>query len=116
MGWGRQREAPRAPDAVFSCSIVHEGGCTVAAVIGTIDRMSAGQFRNQLLTLAKEHPGSIVVDLADAELADEGGLVVLIEVWRFTQEHGIELTIRAATPPIRELFDVAPSGVLLTLR
>jgi anti-anti-sigma factor len=106
----------RIPQSVFSCTVTHEGDGIAVDVIGEIDRVSAGQFRNQLLTLAKEHPPALVVDLANATLLDSAGLAVLVEVWRFTQEHGIELTITSPGASIRQVFDVAPSGRLLTLR
>jgi len=101
--------------SVFSCSVARVDGQVVADVIGEIDRDSAGQFRNQLLTIAKEHPESIVVDMANASLLDNLSLAVLVEVWQFTQEHGIEFTIKSPGPSIRRVFDVAPSGRLVTL-
>lgn len=100
--------------SVFSCSVTRVDGHVVADVIGEIDGVSAGQFRNQLLTVAKEHPESIVVDMANASLLDNKSLAVLIEVWQFTQEHGIEFTIKSPGPSIREVFDVTPSGRLVT--
>jgi anti-anti-sigma factor len=100
--------------SVFSCSVTRVDGHVVADVIGEIDGNSAGQFRNQLLTAAKEHPESIVVDMANASLLDNKSLAVLIEVWQFTQEHGIEFTIKSPGPSIREVFDVTPSGRLVT--
>ena len=45
-----------AVQTVFSCSIARRDGDVYIEVIGEIDRTSAGQFRNQLLTMAKEHP------------------------------------------------------------
>jgi anti-anti-sigma factor len=105
-----------ATRTVYSCSVAHEGGSIVADVIGQVDAASAGQFRNQLLTMAKEHPDAIVLDLENASLLDDTTLGVLVEVWRFTQEHRIGFAVRCAGPAIRRVFDVAPSGQLLTLR
>jgi anti-anti-sigma factor len=101
--------------SVFSCSSARVDGKVVAVVIGEIDRGSAGQFRNQLLTIAKEHPSSIMVDMANATLLDDVSLAVLVEVWQFTQEHRIEFTIKSPGPSIRRVFDIAPSGRLVTL-
>jgi anti-anti-sigma factor len=106
----------RIPQSVFSCTVAREDDRVVVDVIGEVDRVSAGQFRNQLLTIAKEHPRALVVDMANTTLLDGAGLAVFIEVWRFTQEHGIELTITSPGASIRQIFDVAPSGRLLTLR
>ena len=102
--------------SVFSCSVARAGSRVTADVIGEIDGASAGQFRNLLLTIAKEHPAVIVVNMANASLLDNKSLAVLIEVWRFTQEHGIELTVTSPGASVRRVFDVAPSGRLLTLR
>jgi anti-anti-sigma factor len=111
---GDERATPTR--TVFSCSVAREGASMVADVIGEVDSGSAGQFRNQLLTMAKEHPDAIVLDVANASLLDDTSLAVLVEVWRFTQEHGIGFTVRSAGASIRRVFDVAPSGQLLTLR
>ena len=119
---GHRTLAPRAPPApaahssVFSCSI-SRASCRVAVeIIGEIDRTSAGQFRNQLLTLAKEHPVAIAIDMKQVELPDEAAVAVLVETWRFAQEHGIELAVTSPAPAVMQTFDVAPSGQLLTLR
>jgi anti-anti-sigma factor len=102
--------------AVFSCSISRCDGHVALGVIGEIDRSSAGQFRNQLLSLAKEHPAAIDIDLAGAVLPDSACVAVLVEAWRFAQDHGIQLTVRCPSAAITRTFDVAPSGRLLTLR
>ena len=102
--------------AVFSCSIARHEGDVDIEVIGRIDRSSAGQFRNQLLTVAKEHPASIAIHMDDLALIDSSCVAVLVEAWRFTQEHGIELTVKSPAASIRQVFDVAESGRLLTLR
>jgi anti-anti-sigma factor len=101
---------------LFSCSVAHHGDAVVVEVIGAIDRASAGQFRNLLLTLAKQHSTSIVIHMDDLSLVDSSCVAVLVEAWRFTEEHGIELTVRSPGASIRQVFDVAESGRLLTLR
>ena len=53
--------------------------------------------------------------MANASLLDNKSLAVLVEVWQFTQEHGIEFTIKSPGPSICRVFDVAPSGRLVTL-
>jgi anti-anti-sigma factor len=102
--------------AVFTCSISRRDGHVSMGVIGEIDRTSAGQFRNQLLSVAKEHPSTIDIDMAGAALPDSACVAVLVETWRFAQEHGIELTVRSPSELIARTFDMAPSGQLLTLR
>ena len=49
-------------------------------------------------------------------MPDESAVAVLVEAWRFTQEHGIELTVNSSSPAVARAFEVAPSGQLLTLR
>jgi anti-anti-sigma factor len=85
-------------------------------VLGGIDRAGAGPLRNQLLTLAKEHPASIAVDLRDNVVLDAACVSVLVEVFRFCEEHGIELAVRSPAPALRRVFDRAPSGRILALR
>ena len=103
-------------ETVFSCSISRHAGHVDLEVIGTMDRSSAGQFRNQLLTLAKEHPSSIAIHMDDLSVVDSSCVAVLIEVWRFAEEHGIALTVTSPAASIRQVFDVTESGRLLTLR
>jgi anti-anti-sigma factor len=101
---------------VFSCSVARHAGDVDIEVIGAMDRSSAGQFRNQLLTLAKEHPGSIAIHMDHLSLVDSSCVAVLVEAWRFMQEHGIELTVKSPAASIRQVFDVGERGQLLTLR
>ena len=107
---------PRAAPSVFSCSIARGIRRVASRIIGEIDRTSAGQFRNQLLTLAKEHPVAIAIGMEHVALPDEAGVAVLVEAWRFAQEHSIELSVTSPAPAVTETFDMAPSGRLLTLR
>ncbi len=101
---------------VFSCSIERHAGEVDLEVIGAMDRSSAGQFRNQLLSLAKEHPASIAIHMDDLALMDSSCVAVLVEAWRFAEEHGIALTVKSPAASIRQVFDVADSGRILTLR
>jgi anti-anti-sigma factor len=102
--------------AVFSCSIDRAERHVSLGLIGEIDRSSAGQFRNQLLSVAKEHPAAIDIDMAGASMPDTACVAVLVEAWRFAQDHGIALTVRCPSAAIARAFDVAPSGRLITLR
>ena len=103
-------------NAVFSCSIDRDDRHVSLGVIGEIDRWSAGQFRNQLLSVAKEHPAEIDIDMVGASMPDAACVAVLVEAWRFAQDHGIALAVRCPSAAITRAFDVAPSGRLLTLR
>jgi anti-anti-sigma factor len=103
-------------ESVFSCSVTRDDDLVEIEVIGAIDRASAGQFRNLLLTVAKEHPAAIAIRADDLALVDSSCVAVLVEAWRFTEEHGIELTVQSPAASIRQVFDVAASGRLLTLR
>jgi anti-anti-sigma factor len=101
---------------VFSCSVARHAGDVDIEVIGAMDRSSAGQFRNQLLTVAKEHPATIAIHMDDLALVDSSCVAVLVETWRFAEEHGITLSVTSPAASIRQVFDVAESGQLLTLR
>jgi anti-anti-sigma factor len=102
--------------SIYSCSVGRHAGGIDVEVIGAMDRRSAGQFRNQLLSLAKEHPVSIAIHMDDLALVDSSCVAVLIETWRFAEEHGIALSVTSPAASIRQVFDVAESGRLLTLR
>jgi anti-anti-sigma factor len=106
----------RFAESVFSCSVTRHDDVVAVEVIGVIDRAAAGQFRNLLLNLAKEHPAAIVIRADDLALVDSSCVAVLVEAWRFTEEHGIVLTVQSPAASIRQVFDVAESGRLLTLR
>lgn len=107
--------APTA-DSIFSCSVARCGDGVVLEVIGAVDRSSAGQFRNLLLTLAKEHPSTIDIHMDGMALIDSSCVAVLVEAWRFTEEYGIELSVRSPAASIRQVFDVNEAGRLVTLR
>jgi anti-anti-sigma factor len=109
-------DSPLLHPSVFSCSISRANGRVEIGIIGEIDRTSAGQFRNQLLTLAKEHPVAIAINMQDVALPDGSAVAVLVEAWRFAHEHGIQLAVTSPSPAVTRVFDVAPSGQLLTLR
>ncbi len=113
---GEPPDARTACSSLFSCSISRANGRVAIGIIGEIDRTCAGQFRNQLLTLAKEHPVAIAIDMKQVALPDEAAVAVLVEAWRFAQEHGIELAVTSPSPAVTRTFEVAPSGQLLTLR
>ena len=103
-------------NSIYSCSVARHESDVDIEVIGTMDRTSAGQFRNQLLTVAKEHPASIAIHMDELALIDSSCVAVLVETWRFAEEHGIVLTVTSPAASIRQVFDVAESGRLLTLR
>lgn len=104
--------------AVTRCDDAVADGRTAIGieVLGGVDRAVAGQLRNQLLTLAKEHPASIAVHMRNVAVVDAACLAVLVEAWRFCDEHGIELAVRSPAAAIREAFDLAPSGRILAFR
>jgi ABC-type transporter Mla MlaB component len=49
-------------------------------------------------------------------LVDSSCVAVLVEAWRFMQEHDIQLTVKSPAASIRQVFDVGEHGQLLTLR
>ena len=106
----REITAMAAHSSVFSCSISRANGRVAVEIIGEIDRTSAGQFRNQLLTLAKEHPVAIAIDMKQVALPDEAAVAVLVEAWRFAQEHGIELAVTSPSPEVMRTFDARALG------
>lgn len=108
--------ASAEPGGMFSCSVSRVDDHVTVGVIGHIDQAAAGQFRNHLLTLAKEHPAAIVIDLTGVSMPDTACVGVIVEAWRFAQDHGIELTVRSPSDAITRAFDVTASGRLLTLR
>jgi len=78
-------------------------------VRGDVDAASAGCLRNHLLSAAKEHPGSIDVDLTRARLTGSAAVAVLAETWRFATEHGIALRVRSSDAGVAGRFDVVPA-------
>ena len=104
--------------AVTRCDDAGADGRAVIGieVLGGVDRVAAGQLRNQLLTLAKEHPASIAVDMRNVAVVDAACMAVLVEAWRFCDEHGIELAVRSPAAAIRETFAVTLSGRILAVR
>ena len=89
---------------------VEPGGMFSCSVSRVDDHVTVG------VTLAKEHPAAIVIDLTGVSLPDTACVAVIVEAWRFAQDHGIELTVRSPSEAITRAFDLTASGRLLTLR
>ena len=106
------------PFAVTRVDDAAAGGRTAIGieVVSGVDRAVAAQLRTQLLSLAKEHPASITVDLPHVVVLDGACLGVLAEAWRFCEEHSIELAVRSPAAAIRKRFDVTASGRIVAFR
>ena len=59
---------------------------------------------------------AISIDMKQVALPDEAGVAVLLETWRFAQDHGIALAVTSPPPAVTDAFELAPSGELVALR
>jgi anti-anti-sigma factor len=113
----RTRRATRLADA--RCRVADGGrdaGDARVTVTGRIDRTTVAAVRYRLLHAAKAQPSHLTVDLDDATLLDGAGVAALVELWQFTSEHAIGLSVRTPAASVRQVFELGAGGRVLALR
>jgi anti-sigma B factor antagonist len=82
------------------------GDRTVVVVAGEIDLESADQLRNYALEAAREHGGTVVLDLGRVTFLDSTGLKALIAIQRGCRADGCEVALAAANRPVTKVLDI----------
>jgi anti-anti-sigma factor len=81
-------------------SVRARGGCTVVALSGILDLVSAPVLREQLLGLLGPHTNRLVIDLSKVSACDTSGLAVLVGAGRRARWLGGILRLAAPTPAV----------------
>jgi anti-sigma B factor antagonist len=87
-------------------------GTRLLVVQGELDIATAPELDAMLARLrAHEHP--VVLDLEGVTFMDSTGLTTLIAHWRHAERDGWELSVRAASPAVRRVAELAGVARLL---
>jgi anti-sigma B factor antagonist len=81
-------------------------GLAVLAVFGEVDVATAPQLRQLLVETASSGHQRVVVDLAEVDFLDSTGLGILVSGLKRFRTLGGDLTVAAAQPRVRKVFDI----------
>lgn len=81
--------------------------CSVVAVEGELDLVTADQLWEELATVLAEHDGPLVLDLTELGFCDSVGLAVLVRVHNALQARGQRLVIARPTAMVDRILQVS---------
>ncbi|MFG2089737.1 MULTISPECIES: STAS domain-containing protein [unclassified Spirillospora] len=82
------------------------GGRAVVRLRGELDIACSDDLHRQLSDARREHGEHLVLDLADLEFMDSGGLSVIVACYKATTAAGGSLTLAAPRPLIRRTLEI----------
>lgn len=83
-----------------------DGGRAVVRVCGELDIACADDLRAHLNEARREHGEHIVLDLADLEFMDSGGLSVIVACYKAVTGAGGSLVLAAPRPIVRRALEI----------
>ncbi|HUU91320.1 MAG TPA: STAS domain-containing protein [Phycisphaerae bacterium] len=84
-----------------------EGDTTVVALRGEVTVFSSPALRERLHRIAGEHPGRIVMDLAETTYVDSSGVATFVEVLKMVRRHEGDLVLAGISDRVRGVFEIA---------
>ncbi|MEU8797560.1 STAS domain-containing protein [Spirillospora sp. NPDC048819] len=82
------------------------GGRAVVRLRGELDIACSDDLRRQLNDARREHGEHLVLDLADLEFMDSGGLAVIVACYKAATAAGGGLVLAAPRPLIRRTLEI----------
>jgi len=82
---------------------------------GRLDEARAPAFQEKIDLVLKEQPNHLVIDTDEIDYISAAGLEVILETGKMLQANGRLLTLVAAQPSIRQLFDDAGFHLIFNL-
>ncbi|MGP4023331.1 STAS domain-containing protein [Actinomadura sp. 3N407] len=82
------------------------GGRTVVRLRGELDIACSEDLRRHLGDARRRHGEHLVLDLADLEFMDSGGLSVIVACYKAATAAGGSLTLAAPRPLIRRTLEI----------
>ncbi len=76
-------------------------------VSGELDMVTAGVLRDAISSLAAEHDGSVVLDVAGVTFIDSSGINALVGARHGLTARGHALELRGMSPNVRRVLEVA---------
>ncbi len=83
-----------------------DGGRTVVRLRGELDIACSEELRRNLNEARREHGEHLVLDLAELEFMDSGGLSVIVACYKATTAAGGSLTLAGPRPIIRRALEI----------
>jgi len=80
-----------------------EGDATVVALRGEV----TAALRDRLHRIVNEHPGRIVMDLAETTYVDSSGVATFVEVMKMVRRHEGDLVLAGISDRVRGVFEIA---------
>jgi anti-anti-sigma factor len=90
-------------------------GGVIATIEGEITFTASPHLRKQLLELAKQNHGVIVLDVAAVPYMDSSGVAVLVEMLSKLRGTNTKLVICCMQDRVRSMFDIARLSKLFTI-
>ena len=84
-----------------------EGNATVVALRGEVTVFSSPALRDRLHRIVNEHPGRIVMDLAETTYVDSSGVATFVEVMKMVRRHEGDLVLAGISDRVRGVFEIA---------
>lgn len=84
-----------------------EGDMTVVALRGEVTVFSSPTLRDRLHQIVDEHPGRIVMDLAETTYVDSSGVATFVEVMKMVRRHKGDLVLAGTSDRVRGVFEIA---------
>jgi stage II sporulation protein AA (anti-sigma F factor antagonist) len=99
----------------YSIAVTDNGdGTPVVVVKGEIDLRAAGEFWDAVQRSLAHEPRCLVIDMADTSFMDSSGLNVLLRAYNALGERREALVLRAPSPPVRRVIELAGVDELVT--
>jgi anti-anti-sigma factor len=83
-----------------------DGGRAVVRLCGELDIACSDDLRRDLNAARREHGEHLVLDLADLEFMDSGGLSVIVACYKATTAAGGSLTLAGPRPIVRRTLEI----------
>lgn len=83
-----------------------DGGRAVVRLRGELDIACSEDLRRDLNEARREHGEHLVLDLADLEFMDSGGLSVIVACYKATTAAGGSLTLAGPRPIVRRTLEI----------
>jgi anti-sigma B factor antagonist len=92
--------------------VAHLDGDRLLVLQGELDIATAPELA-AILARLRTHRHTVVLDLEGVTFIDSTGLATLMDAWLDSQRDGWELSVRAASPFVRRVVELAGLGQLL---
>jgi RNA polymerase sigma-B factor len=105
--WGDVDEAGLDAPRLRVTTTPAAGGTLTVAVGGEVDRDSADELRQAILTGLARRPNTLHLDLSAVPFIDAAGIAALVSGYQEARRAAVEFRLRGAQPHVRRILSVA---------